>query len=170
MSIDPYSTPAASAIPVSRSSDAVVTQAVLKQLAGTKPWVRFISVLIFIGAGLMLIGAVVMLFAGAAIFQNANLGAYGAGMGIGMAAAYAIFAFIYIYPALKLWKYANQIGGLLASNSVLDLEGALNEQRSFWKFIGIMMLLILVLYAVIAVVAVVAMVAAGMVAAKSQGA
>ena len=48
----------------------------------------------FIGAGLLLIVAVVMLFVGGTIFQNANLGAYGAGMGIGMAVAYALFAFI----------------------------------------------------------------------------
>ncbi len=140
------------------------------QLAGTKPWVRFISVLMFIGAGLMLLLAVVMLFAGGSIFKTANLGAYEAGMGVGIAVGYAIFAFIYIYPALKLWKYASRIGALLSSSTILDLEGALNEQRSFWKFIGVMMLLVLILYAVIAVIAVIAMVSAAMMAAKSQGA
>ena len=170
MSIDPYSSPAAPVFPSSPPSETALVQGVLKQLAGTKPWVRFISVLMFIGAGLLLIVAVVMLFVGGTIFQNANLGAYGAGMGIGMAVAYALFAFIYVYPALKLWKYASRIGGLLLSNSLLDLDDVLNEQRAFWKFIGVMMLLMLILYAVIAVFGIIAMVAGGMAAAKSQGA
>ncbi len=76
-------------------------------------------------------------------------------MGAGIGIAYLIFSMLYIYPALKLWKYASGIAALLASGSIMDLENALDQQRSFWKFIGVMMLAILVLYALIAVIAII---------------
>ena len=132
--------------PVSRASEAAVTAGVLQQLAGTKPWVRFISVLMFIGVGFMLLGAVGLIAAGSIGARNSNSGAFSAGMMFGMAVGYGIFAFLYIYPALKLWKYATRIGELAVSGSTMDLESALSEQRSFWKFIGVMALVLLVLY------------------------
>jgi hypothetical protein len=50
MQNDPYATPATHVHHAS-PSNAAISQGVLQQLAGTKPWVRFISVLVFIGAG-----------------------------------------------------------------------------------------------------------------------
>jgi uncharacterized membrane protein len=69
----------------------------------------------------------------------------------GISILYALFAVIYIYPALKLWKYASNIGALLISSSMSDLEAALSQQRSFWKFLGIMIISIFVLYFVIVI-------------------
>lgn len=167
MSIDPYSAPAMHSSPVSRSSEAGIAQGVLRQLAGTKPWVRFISVLMFIGAGLMLLGALFMLVAGGTILKSSKMGAAEMGMMVPIAIAYALFAFLYIFPALKLWKYASRIGDLLNSGAVLDLEAALNEQRSFWKFVGIMALILLILYFVIFIGMIVV---GGFAAMKAQGA
>jgi hypothetical protein len=151
MSTDPYASPATPAYS-SSPSDSAVSAGALQQLAGTKPWVRFISVLMFVGAGLMVLGGIAMMFAGAAIFKNSpNPAPLGAIVGI----VYLVFAILYIYPALKLWNYASGIAILLASGSVMDLEGALNQQRSFWKFIGVMMLAVLVLYALIAVIGII---------------
>ena len=149
MSTDPYSTPAANELPASHYTDATVSQGVLRQLAGTKGWVRFMSVLMFIGAGFMLLIALVMLLAGGSIFQSGKAGTLPAGMMTGIASLYAGLSILYIYPALKLWKYASGIAALLISGSSLDLEGALSQQRSFWKFLGIMVIALFVLYFVI---------------------
>ena len=154
MSNDPYASPSTSPL-ASNSGNSAVSAGVLQQLAGTKPWVRFMSVLMFVGAGFMVIGGVVMVFAGAVIFKNSSSVGSPAAMGAGIGIAYLIFSMLYIYPALKLWKYASGIAALLASGSIMDLENALDQQRSFWKFIGVMMLAILVLYALIAVIAII---------------
>ena len=123
------------------------------------------SVLMFIGAGFMLLVALVMLVAGGSIAASSKTGALPAGMMSGIAILYALLAGLYIYPALKLWKYASNIGTLLISGTVLDLEAALGQQRSFWKFLGIMVIAIFVLYFVI-VIALVAF--GGLAAMKAQ--
>ena len=129
----------------------MVTQGVLQQLAGTKPWVRFMAVLMFVGAGFMFLGAVGILIAGGAMAATGKTAGFSAGMMSGIAVIYGAVALIYIYPALKLWGYANQIAILLVSGRMLNLEGALNQQRAFWKFLGIMMIAIFVLYLVVAI-------------------
>lgn len=166
MSIDPYSSPVTHATPPSFSASTEVSQGVLAQLAGTKLWVRFMSVLMFVGAGFMLLAALVMLVAGGSIAASAKPGTFPAGMMTGIAILYALLSVLYIYPALKLWKYATQIGALLISGSMMDLESALGQQRSFWKFVGIMVIALFAMY----FVAVIAMVALGGFAAmKAQG-
>ena len=148
MSIDPYSSPASHAQPPSFSTSSEVSQGVLAQLAGTKGWVRFMSVLMFIGAGFMLLGALFMLVMGGSIAASAKsgAGALPGGVMTGASILYAALSLLYIYPALKLWNYASNIGVLLLSSSMLDLEAALSQQRSFWKFLGIMVIAIFVLY------------------------
>lgn len=154
MSIDPYSSPATHVQTASYSSNAAISQGVLEQLAGTKPWVRFMSVLTFIGAGFMLLGALIMLVAGGAVAASGKAGGMSGGMMSGLAIIYALFSVVYIYPGLKLWKYASHIGQLLISGSMLDLEAALGQQRSFWKFLGIMVIAIFALYILIIIAAV----------------
>lgn len=56
---------------------------------------------------------------------------------------YGVFALVYLFPALKLWNYANSIENLMSSGTVPDLEAALNEQRSFWKYVGILAVILL---------------------------
>jgi hypothetical protein len=101
----------------------------------------------FIGTVFMVLAALAMMLAGATIFKNSAGVGSPAAMGAGIGIIYLVFAVIYIFPALKLWKYANGIAALLATGSIANLEDALNQQRSFWKFIGVLMLAILVLYA-----------------------
>lgn len=150
MSIDPYLTPVAIENPVNRSGDSAVSEGVLRALAGTKPWVRFFSVLILIGAAFLGLVAIALFVAGGgALFQATGLKHMPAGVGAAIAVVYGLLAFLYIYPGMKLWKYASRIGLLLESRDQLDLEAALNEQRAFWKFVGVIMLVFVVLYAVI---------------------
>ena len=157
MTIDPYSSPTPYVQPPSFSTSAAISQGVLAQLAGTKGWVRFMSVLMFVGAGFMLLVGLIMLVAGGSIAANAKTGALPAGVMTGLAIVYALLSLIYIYPALKLWKYASYIGSLLISGSMMDLESALNQQRAFWKFLGIMVIALFALY----IVAIIAMLALG---------
>jgi len=73
---------------------------------------------------------------------------YGSGMMAGMGIFYLVFSILYIFPSLRLWQYASSISNLESSQQTLDLETALDRQRSFWKFVGIMVTLTIILYIV----------------------
>jgi hypothetical protein len=137
-----------------------VGQGVVLQLQKTKPWVRFLSVMAFIGCAFMVLAGVGMIafgaFAGSGALNGAKLGLGGAGVSIGMGIFYLLLAGLYVYPALKLWRYADRIGALVDSRQVVDLEQALDQQRAFWKFVGIAVIVMLALYPVVIVGAIVA--------------
>lgn len=146
----------------------MVPPGAVEMLAATKPWVRFLSVITFIGAGFMLLAALVMTVAGgagmfAAASNDGMPKALAGSMGVILAAVYVVLAVVYIYPGVKLWKYASSIGRLIQSGSAEDLVEALKQQKSFWKFVGILMLAMLALY-IVAIIAGVAF--AGFAAAK----
>jgi len=108
-------------------------------LRQTKPWVRFISVLMFIGAAFMVLVGLIATVAGARM-----PGAFGPVVGL----IYIVMAILYIAPALFLWMYADRIGVFLQNKSPGTLASALEAQKSFWKFVGIVMLIILCVYAI----------------------
>jgi hypothetical protein len=102
----------------------------------TKPWVTFLGVLGLIGAGLMvLLGLFSMMMGGS------RSGAMGA-----MGLAYVVIAVIYVMPSLHLLRYGSSIGPFLADPTIERLGGALGHQRSFWRFVGIMAIVMMVLY------------------------
>ena len=53
---------------------------------------------------------------------------------------------LYFYPALKLSQYASRIAILRQTRSERDLARALEEQRAFWAFCGVMTVITLALY------------------------
>jgi len=156
MSTDPYASPSASATDAyALNASGEVSQAVVQQLLGTKPWVRFMSVITFIGAGLMGLAAV-----GIAIASSVGSAAGGTTktllsgpVGLGIAALYLVFGCVYIIPGIKLWKYASSIASLVATGRDEDLVAALNHQRSFWKFIALLFMILIALYFVVILIA-----------------
>ena len=54
---------------------------------------------------------------------------------------YGFVAILIFYPTLKLSKYASKIARLGNSRSFSDLAAALDEQRRFWKFTAIFMII-----------------------------
>ena len=117
------------------------TPRALDMLRQTKPWVRFLSVLMIIA---ICFGALGLLISLAAISQVSNSG--------GVAATYTIVMglvlMLYIVPTIFLSRYASRIGDLLHRRGPADLEAALEAQKSFWKFVGIFTLVLLCVYAV----------------------
>jgi hypothetical protein len=147
---NPYSSPAANLYGATSGGNAdAVSPSTIALLSGTKPWVRFMSVLMWIGVAFMLLaGAGMGLVSVMGAAKSASTGPFGGAEFIVLAVIYGVMAFVYIFPAIKLWKYANRIGSLGSTRSVVDLDAALNEQRSFWKFVGIMTIIMISLYLV----------------------
>lgn len=167
MENNPYSSPAANLFgSTSGTSTELVTPGVINKLQRTKPWIRFIGVLLWIMIVFMMIGAVGMTFATtmmAGEFDKTMPGMGGVFAGA-MIGGYLLFGFLYIYPAVKIWSYGTWIGKLVKSGSHDDLEKALDQQRAFWKFIGIITLILIVAYIAVIVIAI-----AGGIAAAAAG-
>lgn len=163
--MSPYQTPQSpNSLAQTMTHGGDVSAIAISHLVRTRKWVRLCSVLGFIGSALMLLGSLGMMVTGGAVSSASRLqgSAFGAGFMIGMAVMYIVIAFLYIYPSLRLWQYASSITGLENGRTSFDLEAALDRQRSFWKYVGIMITVTLVVYAVVIVIVVIGAVASGM--------
>lgn len=120
-------------------SGGAITQNMIEALRGTKGWVLLMGILLFIGAGFMALTGAMMLIGGAATSEVPGGGAAVAGMGVG----YLLFALLYLFPGLYLVRYSSAIGRLLASGQGHDLERALDSQRRFWRFVGVLALVMM---------------------------
>ena len=119
-----------------------------EMLRQTKPWVRFISVMLFLGAAFIALAGLFVMGGG---ISEAMPGGIGAFLGF----IYIAMAFLYIVPAVFLWMYADRIGVFLRDRSPGRLASALAAQKSFWRFVGIAMLVILCLYGLMFVLGIV---------------
>jgi hypothetical protein len=67
---------------------------------------------------------------------------------------YPLLGFLYIVPSVFLFRYGTRIGRLAREPSHRRLESSLEAQKSFWRFVGILTLVLiccLVLTAAIAI-------------------
>ena len=122
-----------------------ITGEMIEAIRGTKPWVLLVGILSLIGAGFMVLGGVGILFGSAFMGAAGGEGVPQPGMLIGMGVGYIIFAIIYIFPGLFLIRYSSAIGRLLSSGQAQDMEDALNQQRKFWRLIGILVVVMMVI-------------------------
>lgn len=139
---NPYqSAPGQHAAPFRMEGTGEVSERTVQLMYQTRPWVLFLSVLMFVGSVFMLLGGLAM------FGMSAVAGSRGGGMPMGlMGLLYLPLAALYVYPAKKLWGYGSAIGRMTTSRATSDLEAALAEQKSFWKFLGIMTIVMFGLY------------------------
>lgn len=144
--VNPYAAPKAGPAQASAVSGSV-PYPVMQELRGTQPWVRLISVLMWIVSIINLLGLafylVIGLIGAGGMADSGKVG-IGVGFALFIVVAVGISAMLVIYPTLKLSKYASSISRLSLSQSFTDLTLALAEQRRFWKFCGILCTIYLV--------------------------
>jgi hypothetical protein len=167
MEPNPYSVPVANPFgSSSATTDQGLTEGVLRQLKGTKGWVKLMAVISFLLGGMMCLGGLAVAVFG--IFGSTLLATIGAGGdemagltglggaigGVVIGVVYAGLGAIYLIPGFKLWGYASSIEDLLKDHAVVTLEKALDYQRAFWKFVGLFTIVMIALY-LLAIVAIV---------------
>ncbi|MBI1313216.1 hypothetical protein GC176_18140 [bacterium] len=119
---------------------AEVSSRTIELLNQTRPWVSLMGVLLWIGTVLIAVGSIMALIGGLMAGQG--------GM-IFIAAIYIALGLAYGYLAKSLTGYAARINRLNASESVGDLEDAMECQKNFWRAVGIITLAGILLYIVI---------------------
>ncbi len=147
---------------------AVLTPLGQQYLDQTRPWVRFMSILAFVGAGFMaLAGAGIMLAGLAGGFSDRGAGRmFGAIGGMALGAVYLGMACLYIAPGVFLHRFAGSIWQLKLAPNAGALDEALRHQRSFWRYIGIMSLIGLIVGVIVVVLAIVIGIAGAMLAGR----
>ncbi len=132
---NPYASPIANPYGSSTLSSNAVPPGTIAALSGAKGWLRFLAIFSWLLALLILVGLVGMLSQNVANSPRTdNLGKY---LIPALVAAYAVIAVVVFYGGCKLWKYASDISRLQKNQSVADLDQALNQQRTIWRYIGI---------------------------------
>lgn len=126
--------------------DSHASELTVQLLSQTRPWVFLVSVFMFLGAALVGAGG---LFMFAMSFINGSRG-FGLGsFGTIAGGVYLFMAMGMFVPALYLRRYARRISNLKGSRRVEDLESALDAQRAYWKFVGILTCIVVGFYVVI---------------------
>ena len=114
--------------------------AMIEALQQTRPWVTFLAILGFIGCGLMALMSVVLLAAGSLLKQGKQ--DFPAWIGL----VYLPLALIYVPPSVFLLRYGRTLSAFLATGSLDSLTDAMRHQKSFWRFLGILTIIILMTY------------------------
>jgi hypothetical protein len=119
-----------------------ITESMLLSLRQTKPWVRLLSVLGFISIGLMVISGSISLIA---FFKHAPDNTSALPIVLLGSVCNIVLGLLYFFPSLFLFKFASSIGRLLNGGGSDEMEETLSNQKSFWKFVGILTVITIVL-------------------------
>lgn len=117
------------------------TRRMMESLRGTRPWVIFVAVLIFIGATLMILANMAQL-----VLVNNFGGGIGGGFVILSTCITSFMMTVYIAAGVYLLRYGRHIRSFLNSGVPRFLEEALEAQFKFWRLVGIVLIVTLVIY------------------------
>ncbi|MFC4992001.1 DUF5362 family protein [Rubritalea tangerina] len=137
----PYSAPTSNPSLVSKEG---ISEQVIEQLRLTRGWVLFIAGLGYLACCLTSLSGLFMLLGLPGLKENLQLSVPDNLTAMG--ALYITLGLLYLFPCIKLHKYSKAIKRLIETESSLDLAAALDQQRSFWKFCGILAILMILLY------------------------
>jgi len=121
-------------------------------------WGKFLSILGFIGIGLMVLLSLVMVvglsfasnLSGATGFPSAAFGVL-----------YLFIALIYFFPVFYLYKFSTQTRQAILSNNTFSLTSGFSSLKSLFKFMGILAIVMLSLYVLVIIFGVSAAMMAG---------
>jgi len=139
---NPYKSPETSIVPEEpQGAVATLTETMLGYLKEASPWLRFIGILGFIGCGFMcLIGIISAIFSSALFNIMGDMGDFPIWA---LSLIYIAIGALYFFPALFTWNFGAKLRSYQLSNSNEDLELAFKNNKSLWKFNGIMYIVFL---------------------------
>ena len=131
MSFNPYQAPTSAydgSYPSSAQPGVRVSDRTVAALRKTRPWVVFIAVLTFIGAGFMILASLALM---------TKSGAEGIGMIFG--------SVLILLPGVAMIRFSQAINRLLHGGGVDELDQSMEAQASVWQVFGIYLLIYLVI-------------------------
>lgn len=126
-----------------------------RYLRETAKWNKFLAILSFIFSGLMILAGVFLTFAAGFMMSSTQLMPF-AGMGFFWLIYFLVFAVLTIIPNIYRYRFAAQVLQALDTNDQVTLTSSLGNLKSFYRFYGIMMIVVISIYVLIFLFAMVA--------------
>ncbi len=123
-------------------------------LTETARWGKFLAIVGFVTCGLV---AIASFFIGA-ILSRSPFAAYGADGAAGTAGAiggtfitllYLAIAVLYFFPCFFLYRFSVRLKAALKGNDQVQLNQSLRSQKSLFKYVGILTIIVLAIYALV---------------------
>jgi len=156
--VNPYNSPESPIVPEKAQNAGNLTETMLTYLREASPWMRFIGILGFIYCGFMVIGGLISMAGVAA--ASSILNEFFTFPVFLVIPFYLLMAVIVFFPSLFTYNFGTKIRKYQFSNSDDDLEQAFKNNKSLWKFYGILCIISLAIFPVIIILAIVIGVAA----------
>ncbi len=136
--------PSASSIASARAGTSfMVPPAIIAALTNTRPWVRFIAVVMGMVCALMIPACLILAVDGAHFLSATSAPCLNGGtQNLILPGTCLLGTLLILYPAVKLSNFASTVARLPKSQSLADLVMALTEQQRFWRFCGIALLIL----------------------------
>lgn len=146
VAVNPYQSPETAAVPETPlAAQGALTENMLICLKGTSPWLRFMGILGFVSAAATALWGLISLFLIPVMREAWSYmpGIPGLVFGGSMALLFiAIGALIFI-PSLFLYRCGEKIRSYLRAGMDQDLEQAFKNNKAYWKFVGILYIILL---------------------------
>jgi hypothetical protein len=121
---------------------------IIKILSRTQPWVRLLSITGFVSVA-------VFALLGAVSWMGISTERVGQ-IPVQALIVYPILIVLSFVPAFYLHKSARRMRAFVAQGHTVQLEGVLEAQRAFWKFLGSLVLAMVILLMMAMVIGVLA--------------
>lgn len=118
-----------------READRAILNRINDTLRSTRPWTRFLSILGFIAVAILILSGIAMMLGKNFLPKSTDSPALMLTGAINVAVS--VF---YLIPSIWLYKYSSAISRFLDGGGATELGNALVYQKSFWKYVGIMIL------------------------------
>jgi hypothetical protein len=141
----------------------------LGYLNTTRKWTMFMAILGFIGIGLMIFGGLALSFImkgvssalpamegmeGLEGIEGVDVAGAATGIASGMMMVmFLIIAVIYFFPVLYLFKFSKHTKKALETNDAAELTLGLKNLKSYWLYLGVLVIIALSVYLIIFLVA-----------------
>ena len=150
---NPYQSPATDSFPAPPAiPQGNLTETMLIYLKGASPWLRFIGIVGFVIAGFTVLWGLAIFFIfilsgsifGSLLDDFQSIGLY-SGIFSAIGGAAGLFtiggAAVIFFPALFTYRFGDRIRKYLQTGTDSELEEAFKNNRSLWKFNGIVIII-----------------------------
>jgi len=124
----------------------IISDAAINYLKETVKWSKFLSIMGFIGTGIMVIMGLFASSIFSTLLANPQFKAMPAVASIALGVVYILMGLLYFFPTLYLLRFSNKTKLAISTKDTNELTEAFKNQKSLYKFMGIMMIITIGIY------------------------
>lgn len=129
-----------------------ISENALRNLSTTSKWAKFISIVNFVILGLFALAAIFFIVGGAGLGLSLNLPTFPFSL-IGI--LYLVIIAVAFIPNLYLFKFTTNMSRAINLREQMSVDNAFRHLMAYYRFIGIVLLIVIILYVLMLIVALV---------------